>query len=565
MLGKRTPQGNLFNPEQRLRKKIGEESFYVFLNDHRHEMFKDEDFAFLYCSDNGRKSVAPSLLATALLLQSYTQTSDQEASDRARFDQRWQVALGIDENEEPFAKSTLCLFRNQLIIHEEAKMIFKKGLAYLSEQGFIKKHAITVALDTTPIFGRGAVEDTFNMLAEGLRQVMRALSSVAAQTIEQYAQIHDFNRYVSSSYKGTWAIDWDNADQRQVVLDSLVVDCRRILLLASQQISILSQESQEAQSILTASELLRKLLAQDIRETASQKAEILQGVPENRIISVHDPEMRHGHKSATQRFDGYKGAIAVETQSQAIADVDVLPGNAHDSQDAPVLIQQASENLETTIETVLGDTAYGTVEARLDAQEHHYEVIAPVSRVPQSGRFTKEDFVIDLQHESVRCPNGQTTTLWYRQKRRTKRGTTFLYKGYRFSAQQCGRCPLRDRCLKEKASYRSIAVHEHEALLQHAKTFQRTDEFRLRYRKRIVAEHRIARLVRLGIRQARYFGSKKTLFQLAMAAAVANLTMFAATHVTNPLFFLLTLFFTILIVDSLLRMTYRRSIFHPSV
>lgn len=565
MLGKRTPQGNLFRAEHRLRKKIGEESFYVFLSDHRHEIFSDEDFAFLYCSDNGRKSVAPSLLATALLLQSYNHTSDQETTDRARFDQRWQVALGIDENEEPFAKSTLCLFRNQLIIHEEAKMIFKKGLAYLSEQGFIKKHTITVAVDTTPIFGRGAVEDTFNMLAEGLRQVMRALSSIAAQSVKQYAQIHDFNRYVSSSYKGTWAIDWDNADERQVVLDSLVADSRRVLFLASQVLSALSQESQEAQSILTASELLRKLLAQDIRETAAQKAEILQSVAENRIISVHDPEMRHGRKSATQRFDGYKGAIAVETASQVIADVDVLPGNAHDSQDAPMLIQRAAENLDATIETVLGDTAYGTVEARLDAQEHHYEVIAPVSRVPQSGRFTKEDFVIDLQNESIRCPNGQTTTLWYRQKRRTKRGTTFLYKGYRFSAEQCGSCPLRDQCLEEKTSYRSIAVHEHEALLQQAKTFQRTDEFRSRYRKRVVAEHRIARLVRLGIRQARYFGSNKTLFQLAMAAAVANLTMFAATRVANPSFVLLTLFFAVLIVDSFLRLTYRRSISHPSI
>jgi transposase len=562
MLGKRTQQGNLFNPEQRLRAKIGEESFYVFLNDHRYEIFKDEDFAFLYCSDNGRKSVAPSLLATALLLQSYTQTSDQEATDRARFDQRWQVALGVGEDEEPFAKSTLCLFRNQLIIHEKAKMIFKKGLAYLSKQGFIKKHNITVALDTTPIFGRGAVEDTFNLLAEGLRQVMRVLSDIATQAVEQFAQAHDFTRYSSPSFKGTWTIDWDNKDQRQVVLNSLVVDCRRILLLASQQISILSQDSQAAQNIVTASELLRKLLVQDIRETTPQKAEIIQGVAENRIISVHDPEMRHGRKSAAQRFDGYKGAIAVEAESQVIADVDVIPGNAHDSQNAPSLIQQAEENLEAPIETILGDTAYGTVEARLDAQEHHYEIIAPVSHGPHSGRFTKEDFVIDLQHDSVTCPNGQTTTLWYRQKRKTKRETTFLYKGFRFSVEQCHSCPLRDQCLEDKTSYRSIAVHEHEELLRVAKAFQRTDEFRARYRKRVVAEHRIARLVRLGIRQARYFGSKKTLFQLAMAAVVANQTLYAASSIYNSLFILPLLLLSLFIAYSLPRMTYRRFVFN---
>ena len=43
----------------------------------------------------------------------------------------------------------------------------------------------------------------------------------------------------------------------------------------------------------------------------------------------------------------------------------------------------------------------------------------------------------------------------------------------------------------------------------------------------MVVEHRLARLVQLGVRQARYFGRTKTLLQLLMAAAVANLTLVA--------------------------------------
>ena len=123
-------------------------------------------------------------------------------------------------------------------------------------------------------------------------------------------------------------------------------------------------------------------------------------------------------------------------------------------------------------------------------------------------------------------------------------------------------CLLRDQCLEDKTSYRSIAVHEHEELLRVAKAFQRTDEFRARYRKRVVAEHRIARLVRLGIRQARYFGSKKTLFQLAMAAAVANLTLYAASSIDNSLFILPLLLLSLFIVYSLPRLTYRRLVFN---
>jgi hypothetical protein len=64
-------------------------------------------------------------------------------------------------------------------------------------------------------------------------------------------------------------------------------------------------------------------------------------------------------------------------------------------------------------------------------------------------------------------------------------------------------------------------------LLQAAREFQASPAFGEYRRLRQVAEHRIARLGQLGIRQARYFGGAKTLFQLCMAAAVANLTLLA--------------------------------------
>lgn len=559
MLGKRTPQDSLFTPATRLRKKIGEESFYVFLGDHRHEIFRDEDFSMLYCTDNGRASVPPSLLAMVLILQTYTRVSDQEATERAQFDQRWQAALGLGEDDVPFAKSTLCLFRNQLILHDQAKLLFTKGLDYLRGAGFIKKHKLSIALDTTPIFGKGAVQDTYNMLAEGLYQVLRVLASLSSRSPEAFAADHDFTRYVASSFKATHPIDWGDESERSIVLNSLVADCRRVLALASQRLKVYPPESEEAMHIMTATELLRKLLVQDVHERASGKAELIQGVAPDRIVSVHDTEMRHGRKSVTQRFDGYKASIAVEPASQVIADVDVIPANAHDSQDAPALIEQAATNLEAPIETVLGDTAYGTVEARLDARTHHYELIAPVSRAPRTGRFTKEDFVIDLPNETVTCPNGQSTSLWYRRKVTTRRGTTFFNKAFRFGVEQCRDCPIRSQCIQKTTAYRSLDVHEHEALIQDAKTFQRTETYRSLYRDRVVAEHRIARLVQLGIRNARYLGSAKTLFQLAMAAAVANLSLFAG-HLSHEALSVLVqaLMGVVVLATILLRIDQRR-------
>jgi len=196
MLGKRSPQGSLFACDQSFRDLVGAESFYVYLADHRHELFRDEDFASLYCLDNGRPSIAPSVLAVALLLQWYESVSDEEAARRAKLDLSWKVALGIELMDVPFVKSVLCEFRNKLILHKQQKRFFDLSLRHARTQGFFKSRNIQIALDTTPIFGRGAVEDTYNMLAEALRLLINALCAVAHESAEEFATHHDLRRYV---------------------------------------------------------------------------------------------------------------------------------------------------------------------------------------------------------------------------------------------------------------------------------------------------------------------------------------------------------------------------------
>jgi Transposase domain (DUF772) len=98
MLGKRWGSGG---GEHAYLDHVGRDSFYGFLASHRKELFHDEDFTSLYCSDNGRPSVPPSLLAMALLLQVHDGVSEEEAKARADFDLRWKVALGIALEERP--------------------------------------------------------------------------------------------------------------------------------------------------------------------------------------------------------------------------------------------------------------------------------------------------------------------------------------------------------------------------------------------------------------------------------------------------------------------------------
>ena len=87
------------------------------------------------------------------------------------------------------------------------------------------------------------------------------------------------------------------------------------------------EDSEERQRIVAAAELLVQLLLQDVERT-DDGVGLKDGVSRDRMMSVHDPEMRHGHKSSSRRFDGHKAAIVVDSDSQLITAVEVLPGNA---------------------------------------------------------------------------------------------------------------------------------------------------------------------------------------------------------------------------------------------
>src|SRR3970282_672222 len=168
MLGKRSDQWDLFEADNLYLDFVGRQSFYGFLASQRGQLFRDEEFAMLYCADNGRNSVPPSLLATALLLQTHDRVSDEEAKERADFDLRWKVALGIDIGDRPFAKSTLQVFRAQLILHEKVMAVFKQSLTFARQNGQLKNRKIKAVLDTSYVLGRGAVKDTYNLLADGV-------------------------------------------------------------------------------------------------------------------------------------------------------------------------------------------------------------------------------------------------------------------------------------------------------------------------------------------------------------------------------------------------------------
>jgi hypothetical protein len=534
MLGRREAQRGLVEAAPRYAEFVGRDTFYGWLASRRDELFPDELFAAFYHERWGRPSVPPSLLATALVLQAYEGVSDEEATARAAYDLRWKVALGVALDAKPFAKSTLQEFRAQLIIHQEQRLLFQRSVDLAKRQGKLGSHRkLRLALDTTPVFGRGAVKDTYNLLADGIVAVLRVLARQAGvrrghhDGFVAWASAAGYARYVAeTSVKGSAAIDWDDPVAREHFLGELVADADRLLAQVRAVRTALPARSAQEATLMEAAGLLSRVLCQDVERRPGGPA-LVDGTAPDRLVSVHDPEMRHGRKSASKRFDGHKAAVAVDTDAQLITAIAVLAGNAPDATGALELVEASEAATDRAVEETYGDCAYGDGPTRQAFADAGRPLYAKVPVLPNHGGFPKTAFRIDLQvaEPTCTCPGGYTTAALAPSG---KGRQVFI-----FPRAVCAACSLREHCLTEtngrstRRTGRTILLHPQEALLQAARAFQQSPAFTEVRRRRQTAEHRLARLVQLGLRQARYVGRAKTLVQLALAATVANLTLLA--------------------------------------
>ncbi len=184
---------------------------------------------------------------------------------------------------------------------DQARAIFERSLQFARETGYLKGRKARVAVDSTHIFGRGAVEDTYNLIAHGIRKLCRALADAEEMGAEDWAQEHDLGRFFGSSIKASREVDWDDEKSRQEFLTELIADGERLLEIARKIRSDLEEGSAEDEAIIEAAELLRKLLWQDVEPT-DRGYKIKRGTKKDRIPSAEDPEQRHGHKSQNRSF-----------------------------------------------------------------------------------------------------------------------------------------------------------------------------------------------------------------------------------------------------------------------
>jgi hypothetical protein len=209
-----------------------------------------------------------------LFLRAYEGVSFVEAVERTKYDLRWKVALGLEMEEVPMQKSALQEFEAKLVLHERGEALLKKSIEEARRAGHLPNRKIRVALDTTPILGKGAVKNTYNLLGKGIAKLAGRLAEVEGEEGAGWAEKQGLSRYWGSSLKGGAAIDWDDRAQRDQLLTEIVQDGRRLLQVAEK---VNEEHPEQAEAMATDAALVRRLIAQDVEEKPGGGCEVKQG------------------------------------------------------------------------------------------------------------------------------------------------------------------------------------------------------------------------------------------------------------------------------------------------
>ncbi|MFN0026219.1 MAG: IS1182 family transposase [Acidimicrobiales bacterium] len=496
--------------------RLGSGSVFTLLHEHGSVLFPDELFEDLF-SSRGRRSVPPQVVATVMVLQRLFGKSDREAVEAFEFDVRWKYAAGgLDVNYPGFVHTVLVDMRARLAASDRDRRIFEVVLEAATQAGLVGHRRV---LDSTPLYDAVATMDTITLI----RSAIRGLLAAADPGLKG-----ELRAVLSEPYASTAKpqIDWEDPDARALLIDGHARDGFRCLEVLN--------ERELTDAVSEAAELLATVLGQDIAAGDNDRFQIVWGVAKDRLISTVDRDTRHGHKTQARSYDGYKGHVAADPDSEIITDTVVTPANTGDGAVAEDLIADLRDGLSAdpdsdegnstpdgTAGKVYGDCAYGTGEFQQHLNDHGLQSgcrTQPPAPRPD-GKFTKDLFAIDLDADTVRCPAGEIADI-----ERDAKGDGIARFG-----EACAGCPFRADCTTSKSG-RTIRVGRFEAALSEARQQQANPDWRADYRAtRPKIERKLAHLMyrRHGGRRARVRGQAKVDADFNLLAAAHNLARLA--------------------------------------
>src|SRR5215213_5332890 len=250
MLKTRSAQMGLFDAAV-VMGPLPEGSFFALLAEHGDRIVTDQDFAECYSDRMGRPSIPPSLTK----------------------------------------------YRARLLLHKKEGLALENTLRLARELGLLDG-PVEQIVDSTPMLGAAATQDTVRLVRHGVRRLLDAVRSVDEQAGEGLDDGLQFD-YARPSEKPDCR--WREKAERERMLTRVAQDAERALRAVEAADGMLDDEAVEA-----AHRLLRELIGQDFDIDDDGVPRLHHGTRSGRIVSTVDPEMRHGRKSSRTRFDGYK-------------------------------------------------------------------------------------------------------------------------------------------------------------------------------------------------------------------------------------------------------------------
>ncbi len=517
--------------------KLSPTSIYGLLYRECHNLFPDDAFADLF-ANIGRDSVPPRIVAVVMVLQRLEGLSDREAVDRFAFDVRWKYAAGgLPLDAWSFSHTVLVSMRARLLTSREPERIFRIVAEVAKSAGLVGRRRV---LDSTPLYDAVATQDTVTMIRASIRGLLRVAGTSLANELREVLKRDD--DYVSS---GKPACDWDDKAAREALVDALARDAYAVLALLDGRDLSSNPEVEEA------AKLVATVVGQDLEKTDGC-FRIARKVAKDRVISTVDPEARHGHKTSARGYDGYKGHIAIDPDSEIITAAEATAANVGDGSIAKELLRDVVPTTEphegdnTSTETgagetestaldpaavnqeaagepieVYGDSSYGTAENLKLLEDHGVipNVKVQPAVAPGEGMFSQDAFEIDIDKGTACCPGGVLVQL-----RRNKDDRAIADFG-----PHCEGCALRPKCTTS-SSGRTISVHPEHKRIRRARDRQRDVAWRRDYRAtRPKVERKIAHLMRRrhGGRRARMRGRERVAQDFKMLCAAVNLQRLA--------------------------------------
>lgn len=507
-----TPREDLNRQEVTLMKRLDRvRKLLGFLRVHRRRLFDDAfqaELEGMYRDTGaGKDPVPPALMAMAVFVQAYLGVSDAEMVELTIVDLRVQMVLDCLGSDAPaFSQGALCDFRNRLIQTDMDRRLLERTVELARETGGFDHRklprSLRLAVDSSPFDGAGRVEDTFNLLGHAARNLVRCTATLLRLRPTTVAERAGAEVLLMPSIKAALDVDWSVPTEKARALSILVEQLDVLEAWVEQHVS-----SKAMSAVAPHLATLRQIRAQDIDETAAGPT-IRHGVAHDRRVSIEDSEMRHGRKSSSYAFSGYKRHIATDLDAGLIVAVAMTPANLPEQTAMPAL-RNDFEHQQITVGELYIDRGYITSDFVEHVVANKGQVICRPWQFSNHGMFVKADFDINIRDRTITCPEGQTQPF------------RFDYT-VTFDAGVCGACPARKQCTNASRG-RQVRISADEALQQRLRKLVATPRGRARLRERVPVEHRLAHIASRQGPRARYRGVRKNTFDLRRVAGLQNL------------------------------------------